>query len=104
MTPRSTTWTPRYAWMPVRIRLATNGAARNASIDVSSTLFRPALLDGVDQQVQVVVEQLEVVRHLFRAPDRRRHDEHFAARAPADRVRRLQVEVRLDEHQLHPLP
>src|SRR5919112_1519137 len=75
MTPRSTTCTPRYAWMPVRIRLATNGAARNWRI-VRSILFRARRLDCVHQQGQVGVEQLEVVRRLRHTSDRRRHHQH----------------------------
>jgi hypothetical protein len=35
MTPRSTTCTPRYAWIPAITRLATNGAARNDRIVMS---------------------------------------------------------------------
>src|SRR5262249_30304720 len=104
MTPRSTTWTPRYACIPVRMRLATNGAARNSSIEVS-TLFAPSCpLDRLDEQVDVVVEQLEVVGDFLDPTDRRRHDQHLAADVAGDLLRRLQVEVRLDEDQLHVLP
>src|SRR4029453_12629586 len=67
ITPRSTTCTPRYEWIPVRIRLATNGASRNCSMPVSIALLRPAganLLERSREQVDVVVEQLEVVGDL----------------------------------------
>src|SRR5438132_1228672 len=49
--------------MPVRIRLATNGAARNASTEVSmvSLLVRGAcFFDRVDQHVEVVQPLFEV--------------------------------------------
>src|SRR5215510_8333430 len=77
ITPRSTTWTPRYACIPVRMRLATNGAARNSSIEVST---------------------------LFASADRRRHDQDFAADVARDFLRCLQIEIRLDQDQLHVLP
>src|SRR3954469_11565799 len=103
MTPRSTTWTPRYAWMPVRIRLATNGAARNSRTLSSIALLRRRLFDRRHQQVDVVVEQLEVVARLRHAADRRRHHQDLAAGVGGNRVRGLQVEVRLDQDQLHVL-
>src|SRR5436309_7508605 len=67
ITPRSTTWTPKYAWMPVSIRLATNGAAKNWRTVVSMLplLFRAGFLDRVDQQVEIVVEKFEVVCSVF---------------------------------------
>src|SRR5262249_5255726 len=104
MTPRSTTWTPRYACIPVRMRLATNGAARNSSIEVS-TLFAPScLLDRFDEQVDVVIEQLEVVGDFLDPAAAGRHDQDVAADVAGDLLRRLQVEVRLDQDQLHVLP
>src|SRR5438309_7196918 len=69
MTPRSTTWTPRYAWIPVRIRLATNGAARNCRVVRSIASLRSRLLDRRDEQVDVVVEQLEIVGRRRHAAD-----------------------------------
>src|SRR6266545_2080534 len=104
MTPRSTTWTPRYAWMPAMTRLATNGAARNDRIVMSMKLLRSCLLDRAHHEIDVVVEQLEVVGHLLHAADRRRqHDDLRAGLAP-DRVWRLRVEVWLDDDDLHVLP
>src|ERR1700674_1332285 len=68
------------------------------------SLLRSALLNGVDEQIDIVVEQLEVVRYFLHAADRRRHHEYLRAGLPSDRHRRLQIEVRFDEHQLHVLP
>src|SRR2546425_972958 len=51
ITPRSTTWTPKYAWIPVRIRLATKGASRNVNM---SMLFE--LSERRGEQVYVVIE------------------------------------------------
>src|SRR6187455_1903853 len=82
MTPRSTTCTPRYAWMPVRMRLATKGAARNASIAesmVSSLRLGADFLQRADEQVDVIVEQLEIVGDFLDAADRWRHHEDLGA-------------------------
>ena len=46
---------------------------------VHASYFVPVCLIGVDQQVDVVVEQREVVGDLLRAADRRRQHEHLAA-------------------------
>src|SRR4029434_4466278 len=92
--------------MPVRMRLATKGAARKASIaeSMSSSVCGGAdLLEGANQEIDVVVEQLEVVRHFFDSAHRRRHHQHLGSRLPADGGRRLQIEVRLNEYQLHVL-
>ena len=56
-------------------------------------LWRPTFLIGVDQQVDVVVEQLDVVGHFLDAADGRRHDQNLRAGVAADRVRRLQIEA-----------
>ena len=54
-----------------------------------------------DEQVDVVVEQLEVVGHFLDAADRWRHAPGPCAPVVAgDRVRRLEVEVRLDQDEL----
>src|SRR3989442_885266 len=95
--------------MPVRMRLATKGAARNESMDESimmspSAYLLRGALNRVDQQIDVVVEQLEVVGHFLDASDRRRHHEDFRARFAPDGIRRLQIEIRLDEDDLDVLP
>src|SRR4029079_16952806 len=72
MTPRSTTCTPRYEWIPVRMRLAANGASRNCR-GSRSILAGSHFLDGVAQQLDVVVEERdEVVDALLAAHRRRR--------------------------------
>src|SRR5262245_33443433 len=86
--------------MPVRIRLAANGAARNSRTVKSITLFRSALLDGVDEQIDVVIEEREVVANLLDPADRWRQHEHLCAGLTADRIRRLRIEVGLDQHEL----
>ena len=67
-------------------------------------VWRADLLQCADQQVDVVVEQREVVSDFLHAADRGRHHQHLGAGRPADGVGRLQIEVRLDQHQLHVLP
>src|SRR5215211_2555962 len=89
--------------MPVRIRLATNGAARNWTMVMSMRSLGARRLDRLDQQVDVVVEQLEVIAGLRHAADRGGHDERLAAGVRRDRVRRLAVEIRLDDDQLYAL-
>src|SRR6266403_1070917 len=82
--------------MPVRMRLATNGASRKRKISIERS---PRLVRGVERLLQfvyVVVEKLEVVGDLFFSPNRRRQDEHLAARFARNGVGRFQVEVRLD--------
>src|SRR5437762_14062376 len=94
--------------MPVRMRLATKGAARNESMDESIMMSERSLLrralNRVDEQIDVVVEQLEVVGHFLDASDRRRHHEDFRAGFASDGIRRLQIEIRLDEDDLDVLP
>src|SRR5262249_39254725 len=90
--------------MPVRIRLATKGAARNERMSRSMASASSHFLDRGEQQVQIVGEELDVVRDLLLAADQRRHDQHLAAGLAGDRVGCLEVEIRLDELQLHVLP
>jgi len=87
------------AWIPVRIRLARR-AARNFMTSRSST--SPRFLDRRDKQVELMVEERDVVGDLSR-PRPRVHHEHAGAPSAADRLRRLEVEVRLDEEDLHVL-
>src|SRR5919198_3603633 len=103
ITPRSTTWTPRYEWIPVRIRLAAKGAARNFRILRSMSLLCSGGLDRVHEELDVVIEELEVVGDLLLASDGGRHDQHFRSGLSRDRVRCLQVEVGLDHDDLHVL-
>src|SRR6185436_5737963 len=100
ITPRSTTCTPRYAWMPVRIRLATNGAARNGMTTESSTLLRSRRLDRVDQHRDVGLEQLEIVGRRRHAANRGRQHQHLGPGLRGDRVGRLRIEVGLDDDHL----
>src|SRR5205085_8890001 len=102
ITPRSTTCTPRYAWMPVRIRLATNGASKNKKISIE--LLSWLVSGGVKRLLQfgnVVVEKFEIVGDLFLSADRRRQHEHLRSRFPRYRLRRFQIEVRLNDNHLH---
>src|SRR5262245_31017568 len=102
MTPRSTTCTPRYAWMPAITRLAVNAGSRNCKMSQCMMLC-PALhagrLERGQQRLDVVVEELKVVVHWrsLGAADRRGQRDHLGARVAADGVRRLRVEVRLDD-------
>src|SRR5438132_10006360 len=65
-----------------------------------SSLFGAGLFDGVDQQVQVVIKELEVVGDFLDAPDRWRHHHYFCAGLAADRIWRLQIEIGLNKHEL----
>src|SRR5262245_933860 len=60
-----------------------------------------SLLNSVDQQVQIVIEELEVVCNFLRSSHRWQHDQYFGASGTADCIRRLQIEIWLDEDQLH---
>ena len=71
---------------------------------VSHRYVASPALSADDQQVDVVVEELDVVGDLLDAADRRRHHQHLRAGVARDRVRRLQVEVRLDQDDLDVLP
>src|SRR5262245_49295502 len=105
ITPRSTTCRPRYAWMPAMIRLAAMAGARNCRI-VQSTirLFPSDLFERARQQPDVVVDQLDVIAGRFLAANRRRQHQDLAADLIGNGLRRLQVEVRLDDDQLRALP
>src|SRR5205809_414565 len=67
----------------------------------SPSLLGASLLDGVDQQVHVVVKELEVIGDFLHTSDRRRHHEDFRAGVATDGVRCLQVEIRLHEYEFH---
>src|SRR5256884_2049068 len=72
MTPRSTTCTPRYAWIPVRMRLATKGASKKTRISIRSLLALFCFVKGLLQLRNIVIKQLEVVGDfLFSAQDRK---------------------------------
>src|SRR5207244_2128277 len=126
MTPRSTTCTPRYAWIPVRMRLATKGASKKTRISIRSLLalfcFVKGLLQlrmktrisirsllalfcfvkGLLQLRNIVIKQLEVVGDfLFSAHRRHQHDDPRAG-FTGDGVRCFQIEVRFHGDDLDP--
>ena len=91
--------------MPVRIRLAANGAARNCRIvGVHRATSPPRLLERGHEQLDVVVEELDVVG---RPPCSPPTDGGSTSTLPpvsrAIGLRRLEVEVRLDEDDLDAL-
>src|SRR5262245_57390815 len=81
ITPRSTTWMPRYAWIPAMIRLAAKGAARNCRmvVSMSSFLLGAGFPDGRDDPGKDGVEELDVVGDLLLASHRGRQDHHLGA-------------------------
>src|SRR5580765_7671385 len=104
ITPRSTTCTPRYACIPVRIRLATNGQIRKGRISIG--LLEPLLrrLECLAQQSNIVIKQFEVVRHVFFAAHRRQVLDDLATRFASNGLRSFQIEIRLNQDQLAILP
>src|SRR5579864_90878 len=104
ITPRSTTCTPRYACIPVRIRLAINGQIRNGRISMS--LLRPLLrlLERFGQQSNIVIEKLKIVCHLLLTAYGRQINHYFSSRLAGDAVRSLQIEVRLNHDDLAVFP
>src|SRR3954470_1132745 len=86
--------------MPVRIRLATNGAARNWIMVSSIRLSRSCPLDRLNQHRDVGVKELEIVARLGHSADRRRHDEHSAAGVRGNRVWCLGIEIWFDHDDL----
>src|SRR6476660_6123055 len=104
ITPRSTTCTPRYACIPVRIRLATNGQIRKGRISIG--LLEPLLrrLECLAQQSNIVIKQFEVVRHVFFAAHRRQVLDDLPTRFASNGLRSFQVEIRLNQDQLAVLP
>src|SRR5262245_29894560 len=65
-------------------------------------LFRGRLLDGFDQQIQIVLKKFEVVGGGFlRASNRWRQDQYFGSGLTSNRTRRIQIKIRLDETELH---
>src|SRR4051812_24418225 len=109
MTPRSTTCTPRYAWMPVRIKLARNGSNRNCKISIRSPrsflgsyaarLLRR--LERLGEQRNIVIEQLEIVGNRRLPAHRGQYHHDLPTGLARNRVRRLQIEVWLHQDQLH---
>src|SRR5207245_6391232 len=88
--------------MPVRIRLATKGASRNRSTSIHppwKSLLR--YLERFDQQRQIVIEQLEIVRDFSLASYRGRHDDYLRSCLSGDALRSLGVEVGLHEDQAY---
>src|SRR5262245_40221841 len=97
MTLRLRTWIPRYPWMPVTMRHIASGAHHQAS----SRLFTARLsLQGFDQAVERVVDELEVVVRAGLPARLVRDNRHLGARLLREppRVRRV-VEV-VDDDQL----
>src|SRR4029453_600766 len=97
--------------MPAMTRLARNGHLRNSRTAASSCMvtsvpraFRAAVLQGPDEQIDVVVEKLDVVGNGLFAADRRRDDKDLGARLAGDRVRRLLIEIWLHQDHLDGLP
>src|SRR5437016_12888320 len=102
MTPRSTTCTPRYAWIPVRMRLATKGASKKTRISIRSLLALFCFVKGLLQLRNIVIKQLEVVGDfLFSAHRRHQHDDPRAG-FTGDGVRCFQIEVRFHGDDLDP--
>src|ERR1700676_4197349 len=87
--------------MPVNIRLAKKGASRKGRIAMNLLL---SCAEGLDQQSDIVIEELEVVVHAFLPAHRGPVYDHLRAGFPANRLRRLEVEIRLDQHYLAVLP
>src|SRR5262245_48909211 len=110
ITPRSTTCTPRYAWMPAITRLAAKGHLRNSRTCESICMVASEccrlrhVAQGVDEHVDVVVEELQVVGDRLLAAHGWRHHEHLGAGLAGDRVRRLPIEIRLHQDDLGLLP
>src|ERR1700741_3797639 len=95
ITPRSTTCTPRYACMPVKIRLAINGHNRNGRISIVSF----GLLESLFDQVDIVIEQLKIICHLLLSAYRREVHEYFGSCRRPNAVRRFQIKIRLDQNE-----
>src|ERR1700680_673539 len=87
--------------MPVNIRLARKGASRKGRIAMGLLL---SCAEGLDQQSDIVIEELEVVVHPFFPAYRGQVHHHLRARFPPNRLRRLEVEIRFDQHHLAVLP
>src|SRR6266849_2452097 len=114
ITPRSTTCTPRYAWIPAMIRLARSGHLRNSRISIypprapseqsDGTYALPRSGEGLHEKIHIVIEELEIIGNFFFAADRGHQDNHFRAGFARYRVRRLQIEVWLHQDDLHIFP
>src|SRR5258708_36332574 len=55
------------------------------------------------QLADVIVKELEVIGDFFFASDRRRQHEDLSACFARDRIRSLQIKIRLDHHHLYSL-
>src|SRR4026207_621696 len=101
MTPRSTTCTPRYAWIPVRMRLAMNGARRNCNTSIQFSYAERKLLrfgKGLRELIDIIVEQLKIIVHFFHTAYRRQQDQHLPAGLLCNRVRGAQIEIGLHQN------
>src|ERR1051325_2813600 len=83
--------------MPVRIRLATKGASRKLNVSISSSFH---LCEGGRNQIEIVIEQLEIVRDFLDAADRWQQHQNRAAGGLRNGVRSAQIEIRLYQNQL----
>src|SRR5712692_7140158 len=114
ITPRSTTCTPRYAWIPAMIRLARSGHLRNSRISIypprapseqsDGTYALPRSGEGLHEKIHIVIEELEIIGNFFFAADRGHQDNHLRAGFARHRIRRLQIEVWLHQDDLHISP
>src|SRR5216683_2364617 len=84
--------------MPVRIRLAMKGGSRNENVFIELPLFN--LGEGVHQQVDVVVEELEIVGDFLDAAYRGQQNHDLSADRLSDGIGRAQIEVRFHQYQL----
>src|SRR5947207_12539124 len=84
--------------MPLKMRLATKGAARKLRTSISACFS--GTLERACRQVDIVIEEFEVIGHLGNAAYRWQKHDGLAAYRVGDRVRRLGVEVRLDPDHL----
>src|SRR6266851_6110353 len=87
--------------MPVKIRLAKKGASRKGSIAME---LLSGCVEGFDQQIDIVVEELEVVVHAFFSTDRWQVHDYLRAGVPSNRLRCLEVKIGLDQYHLAVLP
>src|SRR6266567_850649 len=80
-TSRESTWTPRYAWMPVSTRHMRNGAHRIAK---SSAIIS---FEYLRERLEIVVDRRDVVVGALDRTHRIGHDERLGA--AADRLHQL---------------
>src|SRR5438093_436471 len=96
-TSRESTWTPRYAWMPVSTRHMRNGAHRIAK---SSAIIS---FEYLRERLDVVVDRRDVVVGALDRTDRIGHDERLGAAAGlgGDTLGELEIVPRLHEDHLN---